>query len=258
MLAKRVLLIDDHPLYRAGVRRALESSGGYGVVGEAGCAYEAIRATESNHPDLMLIDVQLPGISGLAVARILRRKAPRARLVFLSNRIDDARVLDAFRIGAAALLPRDLSPETLLAALGRISAGENLLRIVIGRRPDLAQRLRDDLAARAEGTLRDGPPLSTRELAVLDCAAQGFSNKEIAEALFLSEQTVKNHLTSVLRKLDVDDRIGAIRHAVLRGWMEIGPAVRPALPAAVAVPAGRSAAPTPRLHERLPNYSLGD
>ncbi|HEU0113217.1 MAG TPA: response regulator transcription factor [Thermomicrobiales bacterium] len=258
MLAKRVLLIDDHPLYRAGVRRALEGSGGYGVVGEASCAYEAIRATESNHPDLMLVDVQLPGISGLAVARILRRKAPRARLVLLSNRIDDGRVLDAFRVGAAALLPRDLSPETLLVALGRIGAGENLLRVVIGRRPDLAQRLRDELAARAEGSVRDSLPLSTRELAVLDCAAQGFSNKEIAEALFLSEQTVKNHLTSVLRKLGVDDRIGAIRHAILRGWMEIGPAARPATPAAVAVAAGRGALAAPRLRDRLPNYSLGD
>lgn len=254
MLARRVLLIDDHPLYRAGLRRALEGGGGYVVVGEAGCAHEAIRATETHRPDLLLVDVQLPGISGLAVARTLRRKAPRARLVLLSHRTDDDRLVEAFRAGAAALLPRDLSPEALLAGLGRIAAGENLLRAALARRPDLARRLRD------EAGLRAAIPLSTRELAVLDCAAQGFSNKEIAEALFLSEQTVKNHLTSVLRKLGVDDRIGAIRCAILRGWMEIGPVVRPApapIPIATALQA-RTAARRARQQERLPKYSHGD
>ncbi len=258
MLSKRVVLVDDHPLYRAGVRRVLEASGRYTVAGEAGCAHEAIRATENHHPDLLLVDVQLPGISGLAVARTLRRKAPRARLVFLSNRIDDVRVLDGFRLGAAALLPRDLSPETLVLAMNRVAAGENLLRLVIGRRADLAQRLRDELNGRAEPA-HEALPLSTRELAVLDCAAQGFSNKEIAEALFLSEQTVKNHLTSVLRKLGVEDRIGAIRVAVLRGWMEIGPATRPALPQTVSVAAAaRAATRPPRLHAPAPNFSAGD
>lgn len=224
---KRILLVDDHPLFRAGMRRALEASGHYQVVAEASCAHEAIDAADIHRPDVILLDVQLPGISGLKTARILRRKEPRARLLLVSLFADDARLLEAYHAGVAAVLPRDLAPAALVATVDRVVAGEQPLLALLNKRPGLAHRVRADVrlvpGRPAHGPTLEGLPLSTRELAVLDCAAQGLSNKQIAHALYVTEQTVKNHLTSVLRKLEVDDRVGAILHAVRHRWVEIGP-----------------------------------
>ncbi|MCC6313663.1 MAG: response regulator transcription factor [Thermomicrobiales bacterium] len=226
MLGREVLLVDDHPLYRAGVRRVLEASGRYRIVAEARCAHEAIEAADAHAPELIVLDVQLPGISGLKTARVLRRKDPRVRIVLVSLFADDARVLEGLQTGAAAMLPRDLAPAVLLDALDRAMAGEQSLRALAHGRPALTLRLRADVrlvAGRRAPQPIDPLPLSTRELAVLDCAAQGLSNKQIAAALFVTEQTVKNHFTSVLRKLEEEDRVGAILHAVRHGWVEIGP-----------------------------------
>ncbi len=227
MLGKRVLLVDDHPLYRAGVRRVLEASSRYRIVGEAGCAHEAIDAADVHRPDLIVLDVQLPGISGLKTARILRKKDPRVKIALVSMIGDDGRMLEAFRTGALVMLPRDLTPSSLLEAIDRVCSGEHLLRAQVQARPTLAHRLRAEMrvVSNRRATALDALPLSTRELAVLDCAAQGLSNKQIAEALYVTEQTVKNHFTSVLRKLETEDRVGAILHAVRQGWVEITPPI---------------------------------
>jgi DNA-binding NarL/FixJ family response regulator len=222
VLARRVLLVDDHPVFRAGLRRVLEATGRYEIVGEAGNAHEAIRIAEEMRPGLILLDVQLPGITGLRITRILRRKQTRARIVVLSVHVDDERIIEAVRAGAVGFLRKDMGADALIAALSRICAGENLLRNELLARPALARRLRHELKLPGDTSGGDGPmPLSTRELAVLDCVAQGLSNREIADALFVSEQTVKNHMTSVLRKLNATDRVGAILHAVRQGWMEV-------------------------------------
>jgi DNA-binding NarL/FixJ family response regulator len=224
VLARRVLLVDDHPVFRTGLRRVLEATGRYEIVGEAGNAHEAIRVAEETRPGLILLDVQLPGITGLRITRILRRKQTRARIVVLSVHVDDDRIIEAVRSGAVAFLQKDVGAEVLTAALARVCAGENLLRAEMLARPELARRLRAELRLPGESGGDEGPmPLSTRELAVLDCVAQGLSNKEIADELFVSEQTVKNHMTSVLRKLNASDRVGAILHAVRQGWMEVAP-----------------------------------
>jgi DNA-binding NarL/FixJ family response regulator len=221
-----VLLVDDHPVFRTGLRRVLETTGRYEVVAEAGNAHEAIRAADETRPGLILLDVQLPGITGLRITRILRRKQTRARIVVLSVHVDDDRIIEAVRAGAVAFLQKDIGAEALLASLARVCAGENLLRMEMLARPELARRLRAELRLPSEANGGEGPmPLSTRELAVLDCVAQGLSNKEIADELFVSEQTVKNHMTSVLRKLNATDRVGAILHAVRQGWMEVAPPV---------------------------------
>jgi two-component system response regulator DegU len=224
VLARRVLLVDDHPVFRTGLRRVLEATGRYEIVAEAGNAHEAIRAVEETRPGLILLDVQLPGITGLRITRILRRKQARARIVVLSVHVDDDRIIEAVRAGAVAFLQKDIGAEALTAALARVCAGENLLRAEMLARPQLARRLRAELRLPNEASGGDMPmPLSTRELAVLDCVAQGLSNREIADKLFVSEQTVKNHMTSVLRKLNATDRVGAILHAVRQGWMEVAP-----------------------------------
>jgi DNA-binding NarL/FixJ family response regulator len=229
MLKRRVLLVEDHPMFRRGLRRMLEETGRYAIVGEATNGHEAIHLVDVHHPELVIMDVQLPGVTGLKIARVLRKQQPHTKIVFLSMHVDDERLFDAIRVGATAFLTKDIDGDTLIDALRRVLAGENLINTLILSRPQLAWRVLSEFRAfAAEPNAPVDPsiaslPLSAREIEVLDCVAQGLSNKEIADALFVTEQTVKNHMTSVLRKLDVNDRVQAVLYAVKNGWIEIGP-----------------------------------
>lgn len=229
MLKRRVLLVEDHPMFRRGLRRMLEETGRYLIVGEATNGHEAIHLTDVHHPELVIMDVQLPGVTGLKIARILRKQHPTTRIAFLSMHVDDERLFEAIRAGATAFLTKDFDCETLLDSLRRVLAGENLINTMILSRPQLAWRVLSEFRNQGSNPntfLDNGAsalPLSARETEVLDCVAQGLSNKEIADALFVTEQTVKNHMTSVLRKLDVNDRVQAVLYAVKNGWIEIGP-----------------------------------
>jgi DNA-binding NarL/FixJ family response regulator len=231
MLKRRVLLVEDHPMFRRGMRRLLEESGRFQVVGEAENGHEAIHLADVHHPDLIVVDVQLPGVTGLKIARVLRKQHQNAKIVFLTMHLDDERLFDAIRAGASAFLTKDVDTETLLDALRRVMLGENLINQLILSRPTLAWRVLSEFRAlshdatdeAAKETAFAALPLSAREIEVLDCVAQGLSNKEIADELYVTEQTVKNHMTSVLRKLDVNDRVQAVLFAVKNGWIEIGP-----------------------------------
>jgi DNA-binding NarL/FixJ family response regulator len=231
MLKRRVLLVEDHPMYRRGLRRMLEETGRFQVVGEAENGHEAIHLADVHHPELILIDVQLPGVTGLKIARVLRKQHQNSKLIFLSMHMDDERLFDAIRAGASAFLTKDIDGDSLVDALRRVLAGENLINQLILSRPQLAWRVLSEFRALStdgrDATDSDlavsSLPLSAREIEVLDCVAQGLSNKEIADELYVTEQTVKNHMTSVLRKLDVNDRVQAVLFAVKNGWMEIGP-----------------------------------
>jgi DNA-binding NarL/FixJ family response regulator len=207
----------------------LEDSGRFTIVGEAQNGHEAIHQAVIHHPELILIDVQLPGVTGLKVARVLRKQNPTTKIVFLSMHVDDERLFEAIRAGAVAYITKDTDAETLIDCLRRVSAGENLLNQLVLSRPQLAWRVLSEFRTlandpEADTVIASGAlPLSSREIEVLDCVAQGLSNKEIADALFVTEQTVKNHMTSVLRKLNVNDRVQAVLFAVKNGWIEIGP-----------------------------------
>jgi DNA-binding NarL/FixJ family response regulator len=232
MLKRRVLLVEDHPMFRRGLRRMLEDTGRFQIVGEAENGHEAIHLADIHHPELILLDVQLPGVTGLKIARVLRKQHQNAKLIFLSMHVDDERLFDAIRAGASAFITKDVDGDTLIDSLRRVLAGENLINQLILSRPQLAWRVlsefralsTDSVVATKETDLAVASlPLSAREIEVLDCVAQGLSNKEIADELYVTEQTVKNHMTSVLRKLDVNDRVQAVLFAVKNGWMEIGP-----------------------------------
>lgn len=225
-----VMILDDHPLFRQGIRRIIEDSGRYTVVAEAAAGYEAIRLADIHEPRLILSDIQLPGITGLKIARILRKQHPRTRIVFCTMHDDDEKLIDALRVGAAAFLAKDVEAETLIDTLDRVVDGEQVISGTLLSRPHLAWRVLSEFRSMTEpraGTLADTArgafPLSVREAEVLDCVAQGFSNREVADALFITEQTVKNHMTSVLRKLEVEDRVQALLYAVRQGWIQIGP-----------------------------------
>jgi DNA-binding NarL/FixJ family response regulator len=231
MLKRRVLLVEDHPMFRRGLRRMLEDTGRFQIIGEAENGHEAIHLADIHHPELILLDVQLPGVTGLKIARVLRKQHQNAKLIFLSMHMDDERLFDAIRAGASAFITKDTDGDTLIDSLRRVFAGENLINQLILSRPQLAWRVLSEFRALSNDTATDPArdpdlmslPLSAREIEVLDCVAQGLSNKEIADELYVTEQTVKNHMTSVLRKLDVNDRVQAVLFAVKNGWMEIGP-----------------------------------
>jgi DNA-binding NarL/FixJ family response regulator len=234
-----VMIIDDHPLFRQGLRRIIEDGGQFTVVAEAETGYEAIRLADIHNPHIIVSDIQLPGVTGLKIARILKKQHPRTHLIFCSMHIDDERLFDAVRAGAAAFLTKDVDAQDLVNTLVRVADGEQLINQTLLTRPQLAWRvltefrdLSEDGERTTQRTQQNGPQLSVREVEVLDCVSQGLSNKEIAEALYITEQTVKNHMTSVLRKLGVDDRVQAVLYAVRNGWVEIGSDPRTVIAAA--------------------------
>lgn len=223
-----IMIVDDHPLFRQGIRRLIEESGRFTVVAEASTGYEAIRLADIHQPHLVLTDIQLPGVTGLKIARILKKQHPTSHIVIVSMHIDDDRLFDAVRVGASAFLSKDIEAQELIDSLTRIANGEQLINATVLSRPQLARKVLNEFRNLSGDRKKTSPssanqmPLSVREVEVLDCVAQGYSNKEIAEALFITEQTVKNHMTSVLRKLEVSDRVQAVLYAVKHGWIQIG------------------------------------
>jgi DNA-binding NarL/FixJ family response regulator len=236
MLKRRIIIVDDHPLFRNGLRRILEQDPRLQVVAEAANGHDALHLADIHRPALVIMDVQLPGVTGLQIASALRRERPSTAIMFLSMHVDDDRLFQAIRVGAAAFLTKDLDPQKIIESAHAVLRGENLLHQAVLTNSNLARRVLGEFRSLSEGQPVGQPEvvLSPRELEVLDCLVMGHSNKEIGDALFITEQTVKNHMTSVLRKLQVDDRVAALRYAVAKGWAEIGPQPYAAVDRAVA------------------------
>jgi DNA-binding NarL/FixJ family response regulator len=194
------------------------------VVGAAATAAEALRLVERASPELVLCDINLPDQDGLELARRLRRLHPQIRVVMVTLHMDDERVLGAIRAGAAGFLTKDAAGQELVALIRRVGRGEYPINELVLDRVGVAARLLDqfrDLSMEAEAAAEVFSPLTARELGVLDAAAHGRSNKEIARALAISDQTVKNHMTSILRKLAVNDRTQAVIQALRHGWLKL-------------------------------------
>lgn len=225
MFKRRLMIVDDHPLFRNGLRRILEQDPRLQVVAEAANGHDALHEADIHKPALVVMDVQLPGVTGLQIASALRRERPNTAIMFLSMHVDDDRLFAAIRVGAAAFLTKDVDPQKIVDACHAVLKGDNLLHQAVLTNPNLARRVLGEFRTLSDGQGAPEPDvmLSPRELEVLDCLVMGHSNKEIGDALFITEQTVKNHMTSVLRKLAVDDRVAALRYAVSKGWAEIGP-----------------------------------
>lgn len=226
MLKRRVLLVEDHPVFRRALKRILEETERYQIVAEAESGHCAIQLADIHRPDMIILDVQLPGVTGLKIARVLRKQHANVKIIFLSMHLDDDRLFDAIRVGASAFLTKDIETNVLLDSIRLVGMGENLINPLVLSRPHLARRVLTEFRSVPRAAASGGDSaaaLSSREIEVLDCVALGFSNKQIAEKLFVTEQTVKNHMTSVLKKLDVNDRVQAVLYAVKNGWMEIGP-----------------------------------
>jgi DNA-binding NarL/FixJ family response regulator len=205
----RVLIADDQPLMRAGFRAVLEASG-FEVVAEAGDGEEAIRAAEQHRPDVVLMDVRMPGTDGIEATRRL----PRHRVLVLTTFGLDEYIVEALRAGASGFLTKDAPTQELVAAVRAVAAGDAVLS------PAVTRRLLDRVARRlptASGTPGGPEALTEREREVLRLLASGLSNAEIAAALVVAEPTVKTHVSNLLGKLGLRDRVQAVIYAYENG-----------------------------------------
>lgn len=214
----RVLLVDDQRLMRDGMRTLLSLEPDLEVVGEAGDGQEALPAALSLRPDVVLMDVRMPGMNGVAATRELRRVLPEVKVLVLTTFDDDDLVLEALREGAAGYLTKDLPAEEIADAVRRVQSGGVVMP------PPIAAKVVAELARRpsapAPSAAKDEQALAQltdREHEVLRLLGQGYSNKEIGEALFITEGTAKNHVSSVIEKLGLRDRTQAALWAVRHG-----------------------------------------
>jgi DNA-binding NarL/FixJ family response regulator len=209
----RVLLVDDHDLFRTGLRNLLEDEGVL-VVGEAGTGNEALRMVEELAPDVVVMDLNMPGMTGVEATRQIASVAPLARVLVLTISDQDADVMDAILAGACGYLLKDASIGDLMQGIRSASVGESLISPTIASK--VLQRIRassplPDIAARIQTQLSD------REIEVLKLIANGRDNADIAGQLYISPKTVKNHISNILMKLQIENRIQAAVYAVRSG-----------------------------------------
>lgn len=222
-----VLIVDDHPLFRQGVRWALSNERDIKIMNEASSAEEAIDMIGEREPDVVLTDMHLPKMDGLELTRRIRRQYPNLGIVMLSMYESDEYAFNALSAGAAAYYSKEVSPQHLANVLRRVARGEYVINDVMFEDPRIAERILSQFRGLHSGIISEPDldisvftPLSDREIEVLEHIAGGSANKDIAESLGISTQTVKNHISSILRKLSLNDRTQAVLYALRRGWID--------------------------------------
>ena len=213
----RVLVADDHPVVREGLRKMISLTDDIEVVGEAVNGEDAVAKVEALSPHVVLMDLRMPGIDGVEATKRIRAGTPSAEVIVLSNYDEDRYIFDALRAGAKSYLLKDASPERLADASRSVARGESTLD------SGVMSRVVSEFRHMGTGVGQRGERLTARELEILQCLVDGLSNQEAADALVVSEKTVKSHLTNIYRKLEVRDRGQAIVVA-LRDGLATAPA----------------------------------
>ena len=219
-----IVIVDDHPLFRQGVINTLSLESGLNIVADTDNGEDALTLVRKYRPDVVIMDVNLPGMNGQQVTRqIISEKLP-TRVVLLTAYDDVEQIIHSMRSGAAAYCAKHVKPESLVGIIRQVALG----KFVIGTEVFDGSGLDRWLELKTEGSTRSYSdpgepfhPLSKREMEVLSYLTRGMSNKEIANLLGISHQTVKNHVTSILRKLGVEDRTQAAVYALRRGWVRL-------------------------------------
>ena len=213
----RVILAEDHSLVREGTRRILEATSDIEVVAEAADGHEAVAAVEHHRPDVAIIDIGMPGINGIEVTKRIKKTQPGVSVLILTVHDDDQFIFAVIEAGAAGYLLKDVEGSQLVQAVKGLHAGDSVLH------PAVAHKLLARLASGEKGENTSGPevPLTEREHEVLQLAASGMANKEIATMLDVSVRTVEAHLSHIFRKLDVGSRTEAILYGLRQGWFTI-------------------------------------
>jgi two-component system, NarL family, response regulator LiaR len=215
----RLLLADDHALFRQGVRRLLEGVKDIEVVGEAESGAQTVQSVTDLAPDIVLLDVAMPGMSGIEAARLIRSASPRTGIIMLTVHTDDEFLFEAIKAGAMGYLLKDTTPEELVRAIRVVHSGEGLLV------PTMAAKVMREFARKRETPELAAVhlPLTEREVEILQNVAGGLANKEIALRLSISERTVKNHLSNIMQKLHVNSRTQAAIYALRSGLIPPAP-----------------------------------
>jgi DNA-binding NarL/FixJ family response regulator len=212
--ALRVLIVDDHDLFRSGLRNLLEVEEGIEIIGEAAGGHEALRIVKELAPDVVVMDLNMPGMGGVEATRHITSLAPLTRVVMLTISDQDNDVIDAILAGACGYLLKDSSIQDLMTGIRAAARGESLISPTIAAK--VLQRLRaSSKRPEIESTIR--AELSDREIEVLKLIANGKDNAMIAAELHISPKTVKNHISNILMKLQIDNRIQAAVYAVRSG-----------------------------------------
>ena len=220
----RVLLIDDHPLFREGLVSAIQAEPDFEVVGEADDSRSAIDRALETSPNIILMDLSLPSPGGIETTQRIKRELSSTGIIVLAASEDEDALFDAIKAGAAAFILKDVGPDDLVTIIRRVVSGEYLINDKVFSKPAVASRVLKEFRELAVYGQEAAPifaPLSPREVEILDNIAQGMTNKQVAYALSISEQTVKNHMSSILRKLSVNDRTQAVVYAMRQGWIRM-------------------------------------
>jgi DNA-binding NarL/FixJ family response regulator len=219
-----IMIVDDHPLFRQGLRRVIERERDLEVVREVADGQEALELAQELAPDVILMDINLPTMNGLQVTRRLKNNQLDTAVIILTAYHDDDQQFQAMKTGANAYYSKDVLPDELIKAIRQVDGGSIIFGDTVLDEPEAATWLLkqfEQQAAVPNSSEQTFVPLSAREMEILQQIARGLSNKEIGHILGISRQTVKNHMTSILRKLAVNDRTQAAIYALRRGWIRL-------------------------------------
>jgi two-component system NarL family response regulator len=215
----RVLVVDDHALFRRGLQMVLEQETDIEVVGEAGDGAEAVERAADAMPDIVLMDVRMPKRGGIDACTAIKDAVPSAKIIMLTISDEEADLYDAIKAGASGYLLKEISIEEVAAAIRAVNEGQSLIS------PSMASKLLTEFASMIKRTddrqQVPTPRLTDREMEVLKLVAKGLNNRDIAKQLFISENTVKNHIRNILEKLQLHSRMEAVVYAVREKLLEI-------------------------------------
>jgi DNA-binding NarL/FixJ family response regulator len=221
----KVLIVDDHPVFRQGLRDVLETDPNLNIIGEAADGEVALEIVPEINPDVILMDINLPTMNGLQVTRKIKGQFPHIKVIMITGYDDAEQVFHALRSGASAYCPKDITPEALIGIINTVREGNYVVGEKIMTHNEVLEWVEQKIGRFAGPLISDTDemfvPLSPREMEILEHVTRGLSNKEIAYKLGISHQTVKNHMTAILRKLRVDDRTQAAVYALRHGWVRL-------------------------------------
>ena len=221
----RLMIVDDHPLFRQGLRRVLEVEPDIRIEAEAADGQEALVMARQHKPDVIIMDINLPVLNGIQLTRRIKADMPEIAVIVVTAFDHEEQMLHAIRAGGSAYFSKDVQPSVLIEAIREAAAGNYVINDDVLEQPQVATWLLDQFEQYPDANNYDieSPfiPLSAREMEILDLITKGRSNKEIAFELNISRQTVKNHMTAILRKLAVNDRTQAAVYALRHGWIRL-------------------------------------
>ena len=219
-----IVVADRQAIFRVGVRESLSPHRDIDV---AECSPDdVVGFAESSSPHMVLLDIDYPSLSGLDLAREIGRRSPTVRVILLTSCPDDNQLFQAIKAGAAAYLSKDIIGEELADTITRVYRGTYPINDSVVARPRVAEQVLkqfQELSLMGKGMAAVAAPLTTRETEILGYIADGNTNRQIADSLHISEQTIKNHITSILRKLNANDRAHAVVLAIRHGWISLEP-----------------------------------